>query len=125
MSRKYTGIEKRSDGKFCARYSTKYLGCYDNVLDAVMARENYMRNLPTENNRGRRIKLEGFTERLNQAINKSGMDVSVIGRKTGISRGMLYKYQYEMAMPTVGSLAKLSMVLNVSSDWLLGIEKRN
>lgn len=121
--RKYTGIEKRADGKYYVHYSTKYLGCFDNVLDAVMARETYINNKPTENNKGKRIKLEGFTERLNKAINNSGMDVSVIGRKAGISRGMLYKYQYEMAMPTVGSLAKLSMVLNVSADWLLGIER--
>lgn len=121
--RKYTGIEKRADGKYYARYSTTYLGCFDNVLDAVMAREKYIEAKPNENKQGQRIKLEGFTERLNKAINDSGMDVSVIGRKTGISRGMLYKYQYEMAMPTVGSLAKLSMVLDVSADWLLGIER--
>ena len=72
---------------------------------------------------GRRtVNLEGFTERFNRAIWESNKDISLISRQTNISRSVLWSYQNGV-MPKIDNLARLAIVLNVSADYLLGIDK--
>lgn len=118
----YAGVIKREDGRYYSRYSSTYLGIYDSVLEAVIARDKEkMRRQQLPKKSKERVKIEGFSERLNEAIWASDMGDSEISRKTGISRSCLWSYRYTATMPPSGNLAKLAVVLNVSSDWLLGI----
>ena len=121
----YAGVIKRKDGKYYSRYSSTYLGVYDSVLEAVMARDrekNRRQKLPKSERK--QIHIEGFAERLNEAIWASDMDVSEICRRTGISRSCMWSYRYTATMPPSGNLAKIAVVLDVSADWLLGIERQ-
>lgn len=118
----YTGVIKRKDGKYYSRYSTTYLGVYDSVLEAVIARDNEMKKRQAVPRKERKsISIEGFAERLNEAIWASDMDVSEICRKAKIGRSCLYSYRYTATMPPSGILARLAVALNVSTDWLLGL----
>lgn len=120
----YAGVIKRNDGKYYSRYSSTYLGVYDSVLEAVMARDKEkIRRQELPKKERKRISIEGFSERLNQAIWDSDTDVSEICRRAGISRSCLWTYRYTATMPPSGILAKIAVALNVSTDWLLGLEK--
>lgn len=118
----YAGVIKRNDGKYYSRYSSTYLGVYDSVLEAVMARDREKirrQGIPKKERTNCRI--EGFAERLNEAIWASDMDISEICRRTGISRSCMWSYRYTATMPPSGNLAKIAVVLGVSADYLLGI----
>lgn len=62
---------------------------------------------------------EGFTERLNEAINKSGLSMTVIKERLQISWSCLYSYIHGYTTPSVKTLASLCRLLHVSADWLL------
>lgn len=118
----YAGVIKRADGKYYSKYSSTYLGIYDSVLEAVMARDKEkMRRQGMPKKERQSIRIEGFAERLNEAIWASDLDVSEICRRTGISRSCMWSYRYTATMPPSGNLAKIAVVLKVSTDWLLGI----
>lgn len=118
---KHTGIERR-DKKWYAFYSEKYLGCFDSLEDAKKARETYLSNRKYESRQGKRYTLDIFNERLKEVVYASGMDISTISRRTGISRKMLYEYM-QKSLPTAGALAKIAIALNVSVDYLLGLKE--
>lgn len=121
----YTGITKQRNGKYRSRYSSTDLGQYDSVLEAVMARDREMiRRQKVPRKERQSIRIEGFAERLNEAIWASDMDISEICRRAGISRSCMWSYRYTATMPPSGNLARLAVVLNVSADYLLGIERR-
>ena len=121
----YVGVIKRKDGKYYSKYSSTYLGVYDSVLEAVMARDREkMRRQRLPKTDRKTIRIGGFGERLNEAIWASGLSDTEISRRTGISRSCIWSYRYTATMPPSGSLARLAVVLNVSSDWLLGIRER-
>ena len=63
----------------------------------------------------------GLNDRLNEAIKKSGMNLSEISKKANITRHMLWQYRNYGITPSVAVLARLAVALDVSMDWLVGI----
>lgn len=64
-----------------------------------------------------------FYERLQEAINKRGLNCVQLGRMVGKDRKTIYTYKNGDCLPDALTLAKLCMALNVSADYLLGIKK--
>lgn len=62
---------------------------------------------------------EGFSQRLYDTYIASGLEVTKISERTGISRSSVYGYMYYGITPHINALAKLCKVLNVTSDYLL------
>ena len=58
-------------------------------------------------------------KRLVGVIENSGLTITEISRRTGLSRSLIYAYMYDGKNPTVISLWKLCTVLHVSADWIL------
>lgn len=67
-------------------------------------------------------KVEGLTERLNEAVLKSGKTPKEICCETGICYSSFYDHLAGRPMGEL-YLAKYCTVLNISADWLLGIKK--
>lgn len=68
---------------------------------------------------------EGFVDRLNEVINKSGLRMIEIRRRVNISDSRLYGYVNGEITPSLMILARLCVVLNTSADYLLfGEEKK-
>lgn len=65
--------------------------------------------------------IQGLTERLEQAIIDSGMNLSELCRRAKISRHMLWQYRYYAVTPSAFVIARLAVTLGVTTDWLLGI----
>lgn len=123
--RPYKGIEKTNKGRYAAYDAKWYVGTYDSLTEAVVARDKARckRLEITDGSRERKIikRLDGFQDRLGKAINKSHLDMAEISRRTGISKASLFGYRDEGIQPRAMAIAKLAIVLNVSSDYLLGI----
>ena len=62
-----------------------------------------------------------YEERLEKAIEKSGLSKTQIATRCGIDRKCFYPYNHRMM--TSGNLAKFCAVTGVSADWLLGLSK--
>lgn len=67
-------------------------------------------------------KVQGMTERFNEAVLKSGKSPKEICRQTGIWESSFYEHMAGAAMGEL-FIAKYCTVLNISADWLLGIKK--
>ena len=67
--------------------------------------------------------VEGFPERLKQAIEDSGLSHVDILRRTGISKSTFYCYLDGSVSPQGLHIARLATCLHVSSDFLLGISE--
>lgn len=66
----------------------------------------------------------GFQHRLYDAWISSGLSLTELGRRTGLSRSCLYAYILGGSTPNITSFAKICAELHVSSDYLLfGIGK--
>ena len=111
-------IEERN-GKYIVYFNGKYCGMYDTIEEAREERDS--RKVAHIGSR-RTAYLEGFTERFNQAIWDSKMDISMISKQSRVSRSVIWSYQNGV-LPKCDNLAKLAVVLNVSADYLLGIER--
>lgn len=70
-------------------------------------------------------KVDGFNNRLRQAVADSNRTLSDISHSSGVTRGCLWSYLTGDVNPSIYTLARLATTLNVSSDWLLGIGGRN
>ena len=111
-------IEERN-GKYIVYFNGKYCGMFKTIEEARTERDSRK----SIHRGGRRISyLEGFTERFNQAVWDSNKDISLISKQTHISRSVIWSYQNGV-LPKCDNLARLAVVLNVSADYLLGIEK--
>ena len=119
--KKYTGVTLMPSGRYQCRVNGKHIGMFDSVLEAVIARDKYKREHPYDK---RRIVIFGFADRLNEAIWKSDLDLVEICRRSKISRSALWGYRYTGIQPPAWALARLATTLNVSSDYLLGIERK-
>lgn len=123
--RLYKGIQITKKGRYIAYDSKWYVGTYDSLTEAMMARDKakYKRlNISDGTNERRRIKRLGcFQDRFREAISNSNLDMAEISRRTGLSKASLYGYRDEGVQPKALAIAKLAIVLNVSSDYLLGI----
>lgn len=68
------------------------------------------------------VKIEGFAERLDQAIEASGMSRNQIASLMGMERKVLLPLTTGCQMGS-GALAKFCAITGVSADWLLGLKK--
>lgn len=69
--------------------------------------------------------MASFKERLEIAINHSGLSAADLSRLTGINEGAISQYRkgaYKASQPTLEKLAK---ALNVTIPWLMGVEDVN
>ena len=117
------GIKKMNNGRYQSRYGSKYLGTFDSFLEAVMARDK--ERIKKESEKKPKMKPMhnlSFGERLNEAIWRTHLGDSEICRRANISRSQLWQYRYQAVEPRLAVLAKLSKVLGVTTDWLLGVD---
>lgn len=63
-----------------------------------------------------------FTERLSQELYKQNIYPKELERKSGVKRKAIYAYLNGVNAPTTINLRKLAKALNVTTDYLLGIE---
>ena len=68
--------------------------------------------------------VQGLHEKLEQAINECPLTLTEICNRAKISRHMLWQYRYDMITPSALVLARLAVVLNISTDYLLGISTK-
>ena len=66
--------------------------------------------------------IEGFNMRLLKAINDKDMSIRQVGLLTGIGSTSMNGSVHEGQMPSCINLVKLAKLLNVSTDWLLGLK---
>ena len=66
----------------------------------------------------------GFGNRLKEVLKEKGMTSAELERRINHKgKSMVYGYSVDHKMPTVYTLVKIATVLNVSTDWLLGLKK--
>ncbi len=64
-----------------------------------------------------------FGRRLNQLMIERGLYPKDIQRMTGVRRQNIYQYVQGVKQPSAYNVKRIARGLNVSADWLLGIEK--
>lgn len=63
----------------------------------------------------------GFSERLEDALTDKNVSRSELARKINVRPASVNNYIDGTTTPNATNLAKICKVLNVSSDWLLGL----
>lgn len=63
-----------------------------------------------------------FSERLKKSRKEKKLTQKDLAKLVGISRSLISDYENQNINPTIRNLTKLANALNVSSDYLLGIE---
>lgn len=63
-----------------------------------------------------------FTERLNEAIKESNLMQKEIAEKANLSKQAITDFKKGRSYPNIQTLRILSTILNVTSDYLLGLE---
>lgn len=61
-------------------------------------------------------------ERLQEALDASGLKQVDLSRKTGINKGTIHNYLHGRYEPKSGAINKLAIALNVSEAWLWGYD---
>lgn len=69
------------------------------------------------------MELKDIQQRLRDAIKNSGIEQKEIARQIGVSPQTVSKYMKKDIFPALDTLAKLCRVLDVSSDYILGINE--
>lgn len=64
-----------------------------------------------------------FEERLTRAIGKSGMTIQEIGKKANVNGTTIAYWLVGKTIPQAITLAAVAKALEVSTDWLLGLEQ--
>ena len=68
----------------------------------------------------------GMTERLTEAVKKSGLSLDMISERVGISKKRLYALlSGDSGGCYASTFAKLCATLKVSADWMYGLRKGN
>ncbi|MDE7380234.1 MAG: helix-turn-helix domain-containing protein, partial [Clostridia bacterium] len=65
--------------------------------------------------------MEKFTERFNEALKQTNISQTELAQKIGISKQCLSDYKSGKAFPSIRILKQLCIVLEISSDYLLGL----
>ena len=68
--------------------------------------------------------VDGLTAKLEKAICDSPLTLTEICERAKISRHQLWEYRYYAVTPSALVLARLAVVLNISTDYLLGISTK-
>ena len=69
------------------------------------------------------MELSSIQTRLRECIKNSGISQKVIAAEIGVSPQTVSKYMKQDIFPALDTLAKLCKLLDVSADYILGIEK--
>lgn len=64
-----------------------------------------------------------FARRLEQAMIEQNIYPAQLAKLSGVSRMNIHNYISGTAQPTAFNIKRLSIALDKSADWLLGIEK--
>ena len=67
--------------------------------------------------------IKDLDKRLREAVADSNMTIVDIARKSGVRRDYVWQYLMNYRNPGVYQLLQLAKVLNVSTDWLLGLKE--
>ena len=70
------------------------------------------------------MELFEIQNRLRAAIKESGIQQKEIAKNIGVSAQTVSKYMKENIFPALDTFAKLCKFLDVSSDYILGINER-
>lgn len=69
------------------------------------------------------MELENIQKRLRASIKQCGIEQKEIARLIGVSPQTVSKYMCKDIFPALDTLAKLCKVMDVSADYILGLEK--
>lgn len=64
-----------------------------------------------------------FGKILKRIRKEKGLSQSSLGELTGLSKAVISKYENAMSYPSYDVLIEIARIFNVSTDYLLGIEK--
>ena len=122
-----TGIDC-SHNRYIVRLYGKYIGCYRSLEEAREQRDKHRHpDGRCKRKGGKKVRtaqmVEGFGERLDTAIKEKGITHVELEKRIGISHGGIYQYINYGMMPSCLRLARIAAILNVSTDYLLGLEK--
>ena len=67
--------------------------------------------------------IEDIKARLREEIKRSGMTTVELARRVGVSSEMITQYCTTKKLPRLDTCARLCLVLDVSADYILGIDK--
>ncbi len=67
--------------------------------------------------------LPAIQARLRESIKNSGISQKIIATEIGVSPQTVSKYMKQDIFPALDTLAKLCKLLDVSADYILGIDK--
>ena len=67
--------------------------------------------------------MENFTEKLKDARNEKGLSQQKAAEAIGITRSAYSNYEQGLREPDLSTLKKICLLFDISSDYLLGIEK--
>lgn len=70
------------------------------------------------------LDLQNIQKRLRTAIKESGIQQKEIAEQIGVSAQTVSKYMKADIFPALDTLAKLCVVIDVSADYILGIDKK-
>ena len=63
----------------------------------------------------------GLSDRIREVILENDVDLTVISKRLGITRSLLWAYMYNDTTPNATNLMKIAAGFSVSADWLLGL----
>ena len=66
-----------------------------------------------------------FSENIKKLRRQQHMTQKELAERIGISKAMISAYETEMRYPSYDVLIKLATIFNVTTDFLLGLEKQN
>lgn len=64
-----------------------------------------------------------FSQQFEKAMIKRNISPTELARKSGVQRSQIYRYLTAEIAPTTNNIRKLSIALNVTTDYLLGVSK--
>lgn len=70
------------------------------------------------------LDLQNIQKRLRTAIKESGIQQKEIAKQIGVSAQTVSKYMKADIFPALDTLAKLCVVIDVSADYILGIDRK-
>lgn len=66
--------------------------------------------------------MKNFNEKLKAARNENGLSQQKVAEAIGVTRSAYSNYEQGLREPDLNTLKKICLLLNISSDYLLGIE---
>lgn len=72
----------------------------------------------------RDLNLQNIQIRLRTAIKESGIQQKEIAKQIGVSAQTVSKYMKADVFPALDTLAKICVVIDVSADYILGIDQK-